>query len=126
MCLGIPGQLVEVISEDFRVGTVEVSGSGVPSAWLCFPMTSASGTGFSCTSASPSRESTRRKPGGPWRGLREWARPTPKSCSHSRPAESAARISELPSDDRFRFIEFPDGARVTWPTRAPGAARSER
>jgi hydrogenase expression/formation protein HypC len=26
MCLGIPGRLVEVINEDFRVGTVEVSG----------------------------------------------------------------------------------------------------
>jgi hydrogenase expression/formation protein HypC len=26
MCLGIPGQLIEIIDEDFRVGTVEVSG----------------------------------------------------------------------------------------------------
>jgi hydrogenase expression/formation protein HypC len=26
MCLAIPGQLVAVISEDFRLGTVEVSG----------------------------------------------------------------------------------------------------
>jgi hydrogenase expression/formation protein HypC len=26
MCLGIPGRLVEVINEDFQVGTVEVAG----------------------------------------------------------------------------------------------------
>ena len=26
MCLGIPGRLVEIINEDFQVGTVEVSG----------------------------------------------------------------------------------------------------
>jgi hydrogenase expression/formation protein HypC len=26
MCLGIPGRLVEIISQDFRVGIVEVSG----------------------------------------------------------------------------------------------------
>ena len=26
MCLAIPGQLVAIISEDFRIGTVEVSG----------------------------------------------------------------------------------------------------
>ena len=26
MCLGIPGRLVEIINDDFQVGTVEVSG----------------------------------------------------------------------------------------------------
>jgi hydrogenase expression/formation protein HypC len=26
MCLGIPGRLVEIINDDFRIGTVEVSG----------------------------------------------------------------------------------------------------
>jgi hypothetical protein len=30
MCLGIPGRLVEIISQDFQVGTVEVSGMRRP------------------------------------------------------------------------------------------------
>ena len=94
MCLGIPGRLVEIINDDFRAGTVEVS--GVRSAWPRFPARSPSVTGSWCMSASPSPESTNRTPSEPWPGSREWARPTPTNYSHSRPAESMPRNAELP------------------------------
>jgi HypF finger/Acylphosphatase len=48
------------------------------------------------------RQSTSRRPSGPWPGPREWARPTPTNCSHSRPAESMLPITEQPGDRKFK------------------------
>ena len=99
MCLGIPGELVELADDDTDLATVSVAGVrrkvnvGLLSRGA--RRSSPSATGSSSTSASRWPRSTRPRRPPPWRCCTAWARPTTRSSRSSWPPRPGGRDCEV-------------------------------